>query len=150
MRRSKSSGRSSPDDDERQARRLSRWDRMGAEDRRCGVMLHQNPWHLVGGAEALAWASGWHRAQGDLNGLHARITRSENRNSEMTQAPPRPRTLRIVLSEAAYVRLQVLHARYGLASNDLVLVLLEKLDVVAQSAALDRALRDRAAASKRR
>ena len=68
----------------------------------------------------------------------------------MTTARPRPRTLRIVLTDAAYARLHALNARHGLSSQDLVLVLLERLDVYAHAAALDRVLGDRAAEPRRR
>ena len=123
---------------------------MGAADRRCGVMLHQNPWRLVGGAEAMAWASGWHRAQQDLGHPSPGPPHDQHRTTSMTPTRPRARKLHILLSDAAYDRLKALNARYGLASHDLVLVLLERLDAYARPAVLDRTLRDRAGDPRRR
>ena len=53
------------------------------------------------------------------------------------------RMLRVALSDAAYGRLRALHLRYRLASQDIVLALLETLDAYADPRALDRTLRSR-------
>ncbi|RMF39862.1 MAG: hypothetical protein D6754_04570 [Alphaproteobacteria bacterium] len=46
------------------------------------------------------------------------------------------------LTEAAYDRLSALNATYGLGNNYLLVVLLEKLDEIAEPEKLDRAFRD--------
>ena len=55
---------------------------------------------------------------------------------------PLPKRFHAALSEDAYARLRGLNARYGLGNNYLLVVLLERLDDIADPAALDRAFRD--------
>ena len=55
---------------------------------------------------------------------------------------PLPVRGRMNLTEAAYVRLRLLNARYGLGNNYLLVVLLEKLDDYADADRLDAAFRD--------
>ncbi len=50
---------------------------------------------------------------------------------------PLPRRFNAALSEEAYGRLRALNARYGLGNNYLLTVLLERLDDIADPAALD-------------
>ena len=55
---------------------------------------------------------------------------------------PLPVRGRMNLTEAAYDRLRLLNARYGLGNNYLLVVLLEKLDDYADADRLDSAFRD--------
>lgn len=55
---------------------------------------------------------------------------------------PLPVRGRMNLTEAAYARLRLLNARYGLGNNYLLVVLLEKLDDYADADRLDAAFRD--------
>ena len=55
---------------------------------------------------------------------------------------PLPVRGRMNLTEAAYARLRLLNARYGLGNNYLLVVLLEKLDDYADADRLDSAFRD--------
>lgn len=55
---------------------------------------------------------------------------------------PLPKRFNAALSEAAYARLRALNDRYGLGNNYLLVVLLEKLDDIADPDALDQAFAD--------
>lgn len=51
---------------------------------------------------------------------------------------PLPKRFSAALSETAYARLRALNARYGYGNNYLLTILLERLDDVAATEALDR------------
>lgn len=55
---------------------------------------------------------------------------------------PLPKRFNAALSEAAYARLRALNSKYGLGNNYLLVVLLEKLDEIADPEALEKAFDD--------
>lgn len=59
--------------------------------------------------------------------------------AEKKKRYPLPKRFNAALSEAAYARLRALNAKYGLGNNYLLVVLLEKLDEIADPEALEKA-----------
>lgn len=57
----------------------------------------------------------------------------------MPKRLPLPKRFSAALTEPAYARLRALNARWGLGNNYLLTVLLERLDDIADPAALDAA-----------
>lgn len=55
---------------------------------------------------------------------------------------PLPKRFNAALSEVAYARLRALNSKYGLGNNYLLVVLLEKLDEIADPDALEKAFGD--------
>ena len=55
---------------------------------------------------------------------------------------PLPKRFNAAMTDAAYDRLRILNARYGLSNNYLLTVLLERLDDYADAEKLDQAFRD--------
>lgn len=55
---------------------------------------------------------------------------------------PLPKRFNAALSEDAYARLRALNTKYGLGNNYLLVVLLERLDDIADADMLDGAFRD--------
>ena len=62
--------------------------------------------------------------------------------TEKPKRLPLPKRFNAAMTEAAYDRLRGLNARYGLSNNYLLVVLLERLDDIADHEKLDAAFRD--------
>lgn len=60
----------------------------------------------------------------------------------MPKRLPLPKRFSAALTEDAYARLRALNARYGLGNNYLLVVLLERLDEIADEGRLDAAFQD--------